>query len=161
VGGEAQVDGLVSVRVASESDVDVLAGLRRRWNEERRGSLDDPDFEARFRAWWDAEHTTRTFFLASRGDHPVGMANVKHYTRMPAAGMADAGTWGYVGNVFVVEEQRSAGIGRALMEHILGWAGAQRFEHLRLAPSERSIPFYARLGFVPGAVVELDPPSGP
>ena len=29
---------------------------------------------------------------------------------------------------------------------------------LRLAPSPRSQSFYERLGFVPGAVVELDPP---
>jgi len=31
--------------------------------------------------------------------------------------------------------------------------------HLRLAPSPRSVPFYARLGYLPGAVVELDPPT--
>jgi GNAT superfamily N-acetyltransferase len=155
------VDEVVSVRVAGASDIDELAALRRAWNGERRGTVDDPGFEVRFRAWWDAEQATRTFFLASRGDRPVGMANVKHYTRMPAAGLADAGTWGYVANVFVLEDHRDAGIGQTLMEHIVGWAGERGFEHLRLAPSERSIPFYARLGFVPGAVVELDPPSSP
>jgi len=121
--------------------------------------IDDPGFEPRFRAWWGAEHATRTFFLAERGGRPVGMANVKHYTRMPAAGMVSAGRWGYVGNVFVLEEHRNAGVGQTLMERILDWAGSQGMEHLRLAPSERSIPFYARLGFRPGAVVELDPPA--
>ena len=145
------------VRIAGEEDLERIAWLRRRWNEESRGPVDDPGFEPRFRSWWDAEHQTRTFFLVFLDGAPVGMANVKHYTRMPVAGMADAGSWGYVGNVFVLEEHRDAGIGEALMRHIVGWAREQGFVHLRLAPSERSIPFYARLGFVPGAVVELDP----
>jgi GNAT superfamily N-acetyltransferase len=146
------------VRPAGAEDLEVLAGLRRRWNEEQRGGpLEDPDFDVRFRAWWDAEHDTRTFFLAFVDGQAVGMANVKHYVRMPAAGMASAGHWGYVGNVFVLEEHRDAGIGRALMEHIADWARDRGYAHLRLAPSERSFPFYARLGFVPGAVVELDP----
>ena len=147
----------LSVRAAGDDDLGVLAVLRRRWNEENRGPLDDPDFEARFHAWCVAEHDTRTFFLAELNGEPVGMANVKHYIRMPAAGMVSAGRWGYVGNVFVRAEHRDAGIGQALMDHIRDWAGDEGFEHLRLAPSERSIPFYARLGFVPGAVVELDP----
>jgi GNAT superfamily N-acetyltransferase len=146
------------IRIAGEGDVDRLAALRRRWNEERRPApIDDADFEARFRSWWAAERTTRTFFVAELDGQPVGMANVKHYTRMPAAGMASAGRWGYVGNVFVLSEHRNAGIGEALMERIVSWAGHHGLEHLRLAPSERSIPFYERLGFVPGAVVELDP----
>lgn len=145
------------MRTAEADDVGAIAWLRRRWSEERRGSIDDPRFEARFRAWWDEEHETRTFFLAFVGAQPVGMANVKHYIRMPVAGMASAGRWGYVGNVFVLEEHRNVGIGQALMEHIATWSRAEGLEHLRLAPLERSIPFYARLGFVPGAVVELDP----
>ena len=148
----------VEVRVAGEDDVGVIAALRRRWNEERREApIDDPGFEASFRRWWEAERATRTFFLAELDGRPVGMANVKRYTRMPAAGMVSAGEWGYVGNVFVLAEHRNARIGQVLMERIVQWAGAHGLEHLRLAPSERSVPFYARLGFVPGAVVELDP----
>jgi GNAT superfamily N-acetyltransferase len=150
----------VAIRIAEQADVELLAALRRRWNEERPGpAIHDPDFDERFRAWWEAERATRTFFLAEVGGQGVGMANVKRYDRMPAAGMTSAGQWGYVGNVFVLPEQRGARIGQALMEHIVAWAGDHRLQHLRLAPSERSIPFYARLGFVPGAVVELDPPS--
>jgi GNAT superfamily N-acetyltransferase len=149
-----------TVRIAGEGDVERLAALRRRWSEERPGGpIDDADFERRFRSWWEDERTTRTFFLAEIDAVPVGMANVKHYTRMPAAGMASAGQWGYVGNVFVLPQHRNARIGELLMEHIVDWAGEHGLEHLRLAPSPRSVPFYERLGFVPGAVVERDPPS--
>jgi GNAT superfamily N-acetyltransferase len=150
----------ISTRIADVTDLDVLAMLRRAWNEENAGgAIDDSGFEARFREWWESERSTRTFFLVEVADDAVGMANVKRYVRMPAAGREDAGTWGYVGNVFVRREHRNAGVGKVLMDAIVAWAGETRLEHLRLAPSPLSVPFYARLGFVPGAVVELDPPT--
>jgi len=149
------------VRVAGEHDVGLLAELRRRWNEERYDEpIDDPGFEAEFHAWWDAERDTRTFFIVELDGAAVGMANVKRYTRMPAAGQRRAGAWGYVGNVFVLPEHRNAGVGQVLMEHLTSWAGDLGLAHLRLAPSPRSVSFYERLGFLPGAVVELDPASG-
>jgi len=150
----------VTVRTADEiDDVGVIARLRRAWNEENAGgAIDDEGFDAAFRAWWSAERATRTFFIVSVDDRPVGMANVKRYVRMPAAGRASAGCWGYVGNVFVLSEHRNSGVGHALMQEIIAWAGSEDMEHLRLAPSPLSKTFYARLGFEPGAVVEFDPP---
>jgi len=151
----------VTVRIADDNDdVVVLAGLRRAWNEENAGgAIADEEFAAAFRAWWSAECATRTFFIVSVDDQPVGMANVKRYERMPAAGRVSAGWWGYVGNVFVLAEHRNDGVGLELMQEIISWAGSEHMEHLRLAPSPLSKTFYARLGFEPGAVVELDPPS--
>ena len=148
-----------SVRVAGEHDLDTLVALRRAWNEENAGApIDDPGFEARFLRWVAAERATRTFFLVFVGEVPVGMANVKRYDRMPVAGRGTTGHWGYVGNVLVLEGHRDAGVGQALMDELVAWAGRQGLVHLRLAPSPRSHSFYARLGFVAGAVVELDPP---
>jgi GNAT superfamily N-acetyltransferase len=149
----------ISIRIAGDDDVGVLAGLRRAWNEETAGgAIDDAGFEAAFDEWCVAERSSRTFFLVEVDGRPVGMANVKHYRRMPVAGRPTGGSWGYVGNVFVLAEHRNAGVGRALMDELIEWAGQMRMEHLRLAPSPLSTSFYARLGFVPGAVVELDPP---
>ena len=148
----------ISARVADDADLRVLLGLRRAWDEENAGGpVDDPGFEAAFRDWWEAERATRTFFLVEVDGAAVGMANVKRYHRMPTSGR-EAGWWGYVGNVFVLAEHRNAGLGRVLMDELIGWASQMRMAHLRLAPSPRSGSFYARLGFVPGAVVELDPP---
>jgi GNAT superfamily N-acetyltransferase len=149
-----------SVRRCSDDDVDVLAGLRRAWNEESAGSaIDDDGFPAAFAAWWEAERHTRTFFVVEVDDRAVGMANVKHYDRMPVAGRSSGGWWAYVGNVFVLAEHRNTGVGRLLMDEVIAWASAAGAEHLRLAPSPLSVPFYARLGFTPGSVVELDPPT--
>jgi GNAT superfamily N-acetyltransferase len=151
----------VAVRIAGADDVDVavLASLRRAWTEENAGGpIDDDEFEDSFVSWWREEHSTRTFFVVELGGRPIGMANVKHYGRMPVPGRASGGWWGYVGNVFVLAEHRSDGVGRVLMDELIRWAGSQGAEHLRLAPSPLSNTFYARLGFEPGAVVELDPP---
>jgi GNAT superfamily N-acetyltransferase len=149
-----------AVRVAEESDVSTLAHLRRAWMEENAGGpIDDPDFERAFAEWWATERDTRTFFLLEADGLAVGMANVKRYVRMPATGQPSAGQWGYVGNVFVLEARRDAGLGHVLMDEVLAWAGREGLVHLRLAPSPRSVPFYARLGYQPGAVVELDPPG--
>lgn len=149
----------ISTRIAGDGDVGVLADLRRTWNEESvGGSIDDPGFDAAFREWWTAERRTRTFFLVEVGGAAVGMANIKRYDRMPVAGRLSAGSWGYVGNVFVLAEHRNAGVGQALMDELVAWAGQVGLAHLRVAPSPMSKSFYARLGFLPGAVVELDPP---
>jgi GNAT superfamily N-acetyltransferase len=151
----------IVVRIAGAGDVGALAALRRTWNEEQAGALiDDPRFDAAFRAWWEAEHPTRTFFVVEVDGVVVGMANVHRYVRMPVAGRQSGGCWGYVGNVFVLAEHRNAGIGQALMTELVAWASREGMAHLRLAPSPRSVRFYERLGYTAGAVVELDPPAG-
>jgi GNAT superfamily N-acetyltransferase len=149
---------VVEVRVAGEGDLDTLAALRLAWNEEHQGrAIDDPRFAPSFTAWVVAEAPTRTFFLAEVNGRAVGMANVKRYVRMPAAGMPSAGSWGYVGNVFVLPEHRNGGVGGALMEAVQEWSWAQGYDHLRLAPSTRAVPFYDRLGYQAGHVFQLDP----
>ena len=148
----------MNIRVAGDADVPTLVALRRTWNEEdAAGHVDDDDFDARFRAWLASEGDTRTYFLLEIDGEPVGMANVKRYVRMPAAGREDAGHWGYVGNVYVHADHRDAGVGRVLMDALVDWCREHRYERLRLAPTERARPFYTRLGFVPGQVIQLNP----
>ena len=151
----------IVVRVADDRDLTILAALRRAWNEESAGAeINDEGFDAAFSAWWEGERDSRTFFVVELGGVTVGMANVKRYERMPVAGRSAAGWWGYVGNVFVLPEYRNEGVGRILLEKVMSWSAAAGMEHLRLAPSPLSRPFYERLGFQPGSVVEFDPPSG-
>jgi GNAT superfamily N-acetyltransferase len=150
----------ISVRRCNDDDVDVVAGLRRAWNEENAGAvIEDDGFHVAFAAWWELERHSRTFFVVEVDDLAVGMANVKRYDRRPMAGRSSSGWWGYVGNVFVLADHRNSGVGRALMDELIAWPCAAGAEHLRLAPSPLSVPFYDRLGFTPGAVVERDPPT--
>lgn len=146
------------VRLATGADLGTLVRLRREWSEENAGGpIDDTAFADSFAAWVEAEHDSRTFFLVEIDGVAVGMANLKHYRRMPRPG-TDAGRWGYVGNVYVSAEHRNGGLGEILMRFVASWAKAEGLAHLRLAPSKQSEPFYARLGFRPGTVVQLDPP---
>ena len=150
----------VSVRLADDGDLSALTKLRRLWTEENAGApIDDPAFDAAFAAWWKAEQSTRTFFLIELDEVAIGMANVKRYDRMPVPGQA-SGHWGYVGNVFVLPEQRNHGVGATLMHALEEWAWTAGMAHLRLAHSPLAATFYDRLGYVAGSVVELDPPRG-
>jgi len=148
----------VSVRIAGERDSYTLVALRRSWNEEDGGGpVDDVEFSSRFLSWLVSEGDTRTFFIVEIDGEPVGMANVKRYVRMPVAGRERAGHWGYIGNVYVHADHRNAGVGRVLMDALVDWSRAHGYERLRLAPTERARPFYTRLGFVPGQVIQLNP----
>jgi GNAT superfamily N-acetyltransferase len=75
------------------------------------------------------------------------MASVWEYRRMPRPGRADS-RWGYVSNMFVREEHRNRGIGRALLHAIIEAAETRDYARLVLSPSERALPFYRRAGFI-------------
>jgi GNAT superfamily N-acetyltransferase len=142
-------------RVAAAEDLPAVAALRREWREETEGPIDDPDFERRFAEWCVAEGERRTFFLVAVDGVDIGMGNVLRYDRMPTPGRSVAGHWGYVGNVYVREAHRNGGVGAALMGAMIEWAWAAGYDHLRLAPREQAIPFYERLGWRFGDVMQL------
>jgi GNAT superfamily N-acetyltransferase len=145
-----------TVRIAGEADGVLLASLRREWAEEDAGRpIVDDSFEASFASWLESEGRSRTFFVVEVDGHPVGMANLKEYARMPSPGR-DPDAWGYVGNAFVRPEHRSAGVGAALMQALTASAWQRGYDKLRLSPTPRAVPFYERLGFVPSALRQLD-----
>jgi GNAT superfamily N-acetyltransferase len=132
----------VTVRVAEAGDAGALAMLRSLWTE-----VSDPAFEARMADWIAAEGDRRTTWLALAGDDPAGMASLFEYRRMPRPGRPDS-RWGYVSNMFVREDLRDRGIGSALLAAVIAAAGERGYARLVLSPSERSLPFYRRAGFV-------------
>ena len=144
----------VTARVAGSEDLPTVAALRREWREETDGPVDDPDFEQRFADWCVSEGDRRTFFLVAVDGVDIGMGNVLRYDRMPTPGRP-GGHWGYVGNVYVREAHRNGGVGAALMGAMVEWAWAAGYDHLRLAPREQAVPFYERLGFRFGDVMQL------
>jgi GNAT superfamily N-acetyltransferase len=147
---------VTAVRVATASDVDTLAELRRAWTEERRGAGPDPTFVERFRTWFAAEAHQRTFWLAEDGPTSVGMTNLLVFERMPGPDV-DAGRWGYLGNLYVSPSHRNAGVGRLLLDALLAHADSAGLERVVLSPSERSVPFYRRAGFDPAHALLLRP----
>jgi GNAT superfamily N-acetyltransferase len=66
---------------------------------------------------------------------------------MPRPGSPDS-RWGYVSNMFVLQGFRNRGVGSALLTAAIAAADGRRYARLVLSPSERSIPFYRRAGFI-------------
>ncbi len=81
-------------------------------------------------------------------DHELaGMVNLVLFERMPRPGR-DAGRWGYLGNMFVVPEQRGKGVGAQMLAGVIDYAAAAGLERLVVSPSQASMPFWRRSGFV-------------
>lgn len=157
------VSGTIEVRTANDDrDVAVLADLRAAWVQERHGVSADSEFVDRFAAWSQRQSRSRRAWLVLVDGDTVGMANLLIYERMPSPARGPM-FWGYVGAVFVRPEHRYAGVGRALMNELIAWSTENGLERLVLNPSDRSIPFYERLGFDrPPKLRQLDlPPSRP
>jgi GNAT superfamily N-acetyltransferase len=139
---------VVTIRIAGADDVAAIADLRERWTIENRGESrrGDATFASRFAAWFAAEQRQRTFWLAEDGGAAIGMVNLITFERMPAPG-ADAGRWGYLGNMYVVPERRNGGAGARLVSALLDHARVTGLERVVLSPSARSVPFWRRAGF--------------
>jgi GNAT superfamily N-acetyltransferase len=151
--------GTPLVRVATAADVPGLAALRARWTREEDGEVDDPDFERRFRAWYETEAARRVSWLAEVGGHPVGMVNLAVFERMPAPGRP-ARRWGYLSNAFVLGAFRDQGVGSLLLDALLAHADAAGLVRVVLSPSSRSMPFYRRAGFGPADMLMARPAQG-
>ena len=135
----------VVVREAGGADAGAVAELRARWTAE---DVEDPTFAARMADWLASEGERRTTWLAWLDDAPVGLASLFEYRRMPKPGRPPE-AWGYVGNMFVREDRRNRGVGTLLLDTLVATADARGYARLVLSPSLRSLPFYARAGFVP------------
>jgi GNAT superfamily N-acetyltransferase len=134
------------IRIAAAADAAALAALRRAWTAEQYGPADDEGFEARFLDWFERESARRVCWLAEVSGAAVGMVNLVAFDRMPGPGW-DARSWGYLSNAFVLAAYRSQGIGSLLVGALLGYADDHGYARVVLHPSERSVPFYGRLGF--------------
>jgi GNAT superfamily N-acetyltransferase len=74
--------------------------------------------------------------------------------RMPRPGRS-ASYWGDLANAFVLAAYRDQGIGRQLLDAVLGYASQHDLARVLLSPSERSVPFYQRAGFGPADTLLL------
>jgi len=65
---------------------------------------------------------------------------------------------GWVQSVYVLPDHRDAGAGSQLLELLVERAWHHGLRYLIVHPTERSYPFYQRLGFVgTGRLLELQP----
>ena len=148
----------VEIRLATYDDRRAVARMRRAWTEENAGSaVEDDTFEARFDAWLEREQHQRLTWLGLVAGEPVAMVNVLVFTRMPRPGQQPS-QWGYLANFYVAPELRGSGLGARMLDACTSYADSHGFVRIVLSPSERSVPLYARAGFVPATSLMVRTP---
>jgi GNAT superfamily N-acetyltransferase len=143
---------MIEYRVATEADVDVLAQMR--WDfrmEETDGQAanDKPTFltactdflrQGLLNGDW-------TYWVAAVDGQIVSHIFVQRITKVPKPNrLKDAD--GYVTNVYTRPVYRGQGIGSELLRYVTAWAKEQDLGTLFVWPSERSVSYYERAGFV-------------
>ncbi len=144
----------IAIRRAETANLPEIIGLRSEWTREQDGDVDDPGFGERFAEWFVRESPRRITWLAEAGGRAVGMMNLTVFERMPRPGHPPS-RWGYLGNAFVLAAYRDQGVGGKLIDMLLDYADDNGFARVVLSPSERSIPFYERVGFGPADALLL------
>jgi GNAT superfamily N-acetyltransferase len=164
-GADEAGGGDLRIRLATPADDRAIAALRRAWTEERGGGpIPDEDFEPAFMKWAESERARRINWVAETEGRAVGMLNMVLFTRMPRpvpeAGPAPLGQWGYIANNFVLAEYRNRGVGSRMLEAAVEYADEHDFARIVLTPTEQSIPYYSRAGFVPATALLVRPGRG-
>lgn len=103
-------------------------------------------FTSEFGLWVEVEQAQREFWVGWSGTSPVAMVNLLSFERMPSP-IGPAGGWGYLCNMFVRSDFRNSGGGEQLARAVIDRSRELRHERIVLSPSERSRPFWGRLGF--------------
>lgn len=141
----------VVIERAVESDADELAQLRLDYSREGEGEQTPvpSDFLESLAQQIRGELSdgSSVIWVARRPHGIVSVAWVK-LIRKALWPSAPSAWWGYVTNVYTVPTVRGRGIGAQLMRALMRWAEHEHLEFLILWPSERSLSWYRRLGFV-------------
>lgn len=142
---------IVSVRKAMSQDAVELAQMRWDASIEDAVPLDQPytDFAAEFVDFLRAavESDQWVIWIAECEGRVVAHMHVYIVGMVPRPGRL-VRSWGYAAAVYCVPKSRNMGIGSQLLGTVIDWAKAEGLEFLLLSPSDRSIPFYERAGFV-------------
>ena len=139
----------VTVRRASDDDVERLAALRWRFSAEFHEAVEPLDtFSPRFsefarRALNDPRWAV---WVAEADGTLVGNVWMELVERVPRPHSLRRFI-GYVTNVYVIPGQRSSGVGGRLVQAAIRWGRESDCEVLVLWPSEASVRFYERGGF--------------
>ena len=122
--------------------------LRWRWRTAERGErgLSPAGFEATFAEWWGRRQDSHTAYVAELDGEAVGMAWIAVFDRIPQPRDV-VRLAGNVQSVYVLDDLRNRGIGRALVEAVIEEARVQTVGYLIVHPSQRAYSLYERLGF--------------
>jgi GNAT superfamily N-acetyltransferase len=138
----------IEIREARPDDLAAVAELR--WGDSQEGgrtpAVPHDEFVPRFVAWARAHEDSHRCFVVLRDGVVIGTAWLAIGPRVPApANFARA--CGDVQSVYVVPEERNAGLGSALIDAVLSHARDLGLERVTVHSSTRAVPAYLRRGF--------------
>ena len=138
----------IVIRAAEERELDAVAGLRWRWFEEdgKAAVVEREEFVRGFVGWAKENAGSHWCTVVVRGERVVGMAWVAIVSRVPTP-TAPERLSGDVQCVYVVPEERGAGVGGRLLGAVVERAGELGVERLTVHSSGRAVPAYVRAGF--------------
>jgi len=148
----------IAIRQATPADADTLIELRERMFSVL--GVDDPEAIGRLRelaAPWtrDAIESGRaTGFIAERDGVVVGGVSLCINRTQPQRRVLD-GRVATVFGLFVAEEERGAGLGRALVERCIEFARSEGIALVSLHAAPAAKPLYERLGFTESSEMVL------
>ena len=90
--------------------------------------------------WW--------FWVAEEDEQLIACICISIVRKIPKPNKFVDG-FGYVTNVYTRPAYRNKGIGSRLMNHVIEWGKEMDLENLIVWPSEESVAFYERAGYVP------------
>jgi GNAT superfamily N-acetyltransferase len=96
-----------------------------------------------------------TVWIAESDGEIIANMFVEQIVKVPKPSKLDD-RFGYVTNVHARETYRNQGIGSELLKRLQAWALEQDMEFLVVWPSERSVPFYQRAGFIGRDALEFE-----
>ena len=137
----------MEIRTAGTADTGSLADLLLQFAASDGTAGDRRRFATDLLGWWGSHRDSHLAFLAVLpSGAPVGMAWLALSPRVPRPG-ATGRLCGDVQSLYVVPEERSAGVGTALVESVLRHAGSLGLEHVTVHANEPARGLYGRAGF--------------
>lgn len=142
----------MEIRQATLADAPALANLRWSWRVDEEGgnpAESREGFITRFSGFAKEALAGRWTVWVAASDGVI-VANIWIYRvpKVPSPGVTTR-DFGYMTNVYTVPARRNSGVGTQLLEAVREWAHETDIELLIVWPSDASVPWYRRGGYVP------------
>ncbi|PYZ93389.1 GNAT family N-acetyltransferase [Salipaludibacillus keqinensis] len=147
----------MNIRLAEEKDISQL--IKMRWDftleDDETGQIKETsfvEFEKECRDFLENALKNDQWFIWVAEEHGkiVSHIYIELIQKVPRPGRITY-PFAYMTNVFTVKEYRNKGVGSRLLAEINQWAEEQKYEFIIVWPSEDSVSYYKKNGYVHGS----------